>query len=103
MIIWSGWGLLIILIYFVVNFIVSFLTVGMKSNEWTIALTFFISGVICWFLGKRLNKSSDKVYIDKETGTEVTLKKARHRLFFINMEYWGPILIILGLVSLLIK
>jgi hypothetical protein len=36
--------------------------------------------------------------IDKTTGKEIVLDRANHRLFFIPMYYWGPILAVIGAV-----
>jgi hypothetical protein len=70
---------------------------------WPLALALVISGVISWFLGKRLNKPRGRTLIDKETGEEVILKNTRHRLFFIPMEYWGPILLVIALIYVITK
>jgi FtsH-binding integral membrane protein len=107
MIIWSGWGVLVAIIVFVSSLIMEILVESIQGSSsfyqqqnWPMTLALVISGVICWFLGKQLNKPSDRVLLDKETGEEVKLSGARHKLFFIKMEYWGLILIIIGIINL---
>ncbi|MGG7209465.1 hypothetical protein [Clostridium baratii] len=39
-----------------------------------------------------------KTYINKETGKEVILRK-KHSFFFIDIEYWGIIFPIIGIIS----
>ena len=109
MIIWSGWGFLIAIIIFINSLIGELLCrVITRDNQyyqqhnWPITVVLIISGVICWFLGKYLNSSNGKLYIDKETGEEVQISK-KHTFFFIKMEYWGPILGVIGLVTLFVK
>ncbi|WP_010233578.1 hypothetical protein [Clostridium arbusti] len=109
MIIWSGWGFLVAIILFINSFIGELLCRYItgnneyyQQNSWPLTVVLILTGVICWFLGKYLNKPNDKVYIDKQTGKEVRLSKT-HKLFFIKMEYWGPILVIIGLVNLFVR
>ncbi|COK33440.1 Uncharacterised protein [Streptococcus pneumoniae] len=66
------------------------------------AVMFIISGVMSWYLGKYINKPDGKVYIDAETGEKVMFKK-KHSLFFIKMEYWGPILGVIAVVTLITR
>lgn len=53
-------------------------------------------------LGKYINKPDGKVYIDAETGEKVMFNK-KHSLFFIKMEYWGPILGVIAVVTLITR
>lgn len=109
MIIWSGWGFLVAIILFVNSLIGELLCRAItgnseyyQQNSWPLTVVLILTGVICWFLGKYLNRTNDKIYIDKQTGEEVRLSK-KNRLFFIKMEYWGPILGIIGLVNLFVR
>lgn len=52
-------------------------------------------------MGAYLNRKQGKVMIEKETGREVILKPD-HSFFFIRMEYWGPLLLALGVVFLFV-
>ena len=110
MIIWSGWGFLVAVIVFGCSLVMEILIESVTGNEsfyqqaiWPLALALALSGAICWFLGKYLNKPEERNLIDKETGEEVKLKNARHRLFFIRMEYWGPILLVIAIINIITK
>lgn len=109
MIIWSGFGVLVPIMLLInsliVHFLCSLITGNNKfynQNSWTHTVVLVLTGVICWFLGKYLNRGNEKVYIDKQTGKEVRINR-KHSLFFIKMQYWGPILGIVGLLFLIKK
>ncbi|MGV3025971.1 hypothetical protein ACED96_09655 [Clostridium thermobutyricum] len=67
-----------------------------QSHGWPKFVALAIAGLICFFLGRILNKES-KTYIEKSTGKEVVLKKS-HTFFFIDIKYWSYIFPILGIV-----
>jgi hypothetical protein len=109
MIIWSGLGFLVAVIAFVSMIFAEYTTESLfqddsyyQTHGWPKLLAFWIAGVTVWFLGNHLNQKPGQVMIDKETGTEV-LMKPNHALFFIKLEYWGPILFILGILFLFVK
>lgn len=54
-----------------------------------------------WYLGKYINKPDGKVYIDTETGEKLCLTKTL--AIFIKMEYWGPILGVIAIVTLITR
>ena len=54
-----------------------------------------------WYLGKYINKPDGKVYIDAETGEKLCLTKAL--IIFYKMEYWGPILGVIAIVTLITR
>lgn len=106
MIIWRGFGVLVILILFFVSLfteiITEYLTVDenfYQESPYPIALAFFIAGLINFFLGRYLNGKEKRIYIDKETGEEVELDE-NHTLFLMPMEYWG-ILFFVGSILML--
>lgn len=110
MIIWSGWGILVLIITGVNTFIMIGLIETItkdpnlyENSSWPFTVVLIVSGIMCWFLGKKLNKPSTRIFIDKETGEEFREPKRKHRLFFIKMEYWAPILVIIGLINLFEK
>ena len=57
--------------------------------------------VMSWYLGKYINKPDGKVYIDAETGEKVMFNKNTH--YFYKMEYWGPILGVIAIVTLITR
>lgn len=103
MIIWSGWGFMVAVVVFVSSLISELVVEAYFRDDtyyqtaaWPLALALAISGVVAWAWGTRLNQ--------RPTGAEPAASQwltARHRLFFIPMQYWGPILIV-GSVAVLI-
>lgn len=91
MIIWSGWGILVVLL---VSGLMagarmayphlSFLHGLMNREIFGIAASCFLGGVITWFLGRAMNDGARR-------------SEARHTLFFIPMEYWSFILVGAGI------
>lgn len=108
MMIYSGAGFIVVVIAFVMLFL-SELSVEYLFNDdsyyqahgWPKLLAFFIAGCIVLLVGRYLDKPGAKVYIEKETGKEVVMKKS-HSFFFINVKYWGYILFGLGVVFLFV-
>lgn len=91
MVIWSGWGIIVPVIYLLVITIFreTLKMVGVDDN---IALSAGVltAAVAVWFAGKRLN-NSDR---DKTS----SLQK-RHTLFWLKVEYWAFIIpVILGAI-----
>jgi len=72
-----------------------------SHHSWAQATALGLAGTACWFLGRYLHSKPGRVLIDKATGQEVTIRPV-HSLFFIKLEYWGPILLAVGLVVLVI-
>jgi len=106
MIIWNGLGFLVAIITFALLLITEYTSEALFKDEsyyqthgWPKLIAFFVAGVIMWFLGNYLNKKQGKVMIEKETGKEI-LFKPNHSLFFVKMEYWGPILFVVGIIFL---
>lgn len=104
MIIWRGWGILVVLIVGLFELIgytliVEPLGLDTKSTSADIIgyLLFLPAAVVIWFVGKYLNGKSKRVVIDKETGQEITLPVA-HSLFFVRMEYWAIIFAALSII-----
>ena len=46
-------------------------------------------------LGLYLRGKGGRVVVDKQTGREIVLRR-RHTLFFIPIEYWGLVVVVLG-------
>lgn len=103
MVVWKGWGILVALFAFAVFFMIgqfapatSSDTSGNENLLMGIGLIFTV--VPIWFLGRYLNqKQSGKTFVDKESGEEFKLGP-QHTFFFLRMEYWAPIFLILGLI-----
>jgi hypothetical protein len=109
MIIWSGLGFLVALIGGGCLLAADALTRSMFGDEkyfaehgWPKLAAFVLAGAITWFLGRYLHREAGKRFIDPQTNMEVVLKR-RHSLFFIPVEYWGPIFVGLGVVFAVLK
>jgi hypothetical protein len=112
MIIWSGWGFLVALIgvgsFFGTQLVVNSLMQDdqfYQTNGWPKLVAFVVAALITWPVGRAFNrKGPDRELVDENTGERVVLSSGGgHSLFFIPMEYWAPIFLVLGVIFLFIK
>lgn len=102
MIIWSGLGFLVAVFVFGAallcnwGFDAAWGSGYYSAHKWTIGVAMFIGSALSWIVGIRLRRRTAQIVIDKATGKEMAIDRATHRLFFIQMHYWGPILGIIG-------
>ncbi len=99
MIIWSGYGFSLVII-FGISFAICSNIIPNEYLAFATALALAISATASWFIGKKLNEEGTKTLVDKETGEEIILKP-NHSLFFINMQYWGYVFGGLGVIALI--
>jgi hypothetical protein len=109
MIIWKGAGFIVAVVAFLMLLLTELSVEALfkddsyyQTHGWPKLLAFVIAGCIVLVIGKYLNKKDDKVLIEKETGKEIVLK-SEHSLFFIRVEYWGYILVVLGVIFFFVK
>jgi hypothetical protein len=102
MIIWRGWGFLVVVFVFGASLATELITESVtgdhefyQAQAWPLALAFLIAGVVTWLVGQRLNAGSTRTVIDKATGQESRITRA-HTFFFVPMQYWGVVLIALA-------
>jgi hypothetical protein len=106
MLIHRGLGYLVFVIVFVVSLAANFLFNAVygdryyDNHKWPLVFSLMISANIIWVLGRHLRKRSDRIVIDKQTGKEMVINESTHDLFFIRMEYWSPIIVVIGLIYL---
>lgn len=108
-IIWSGWGFLTIPIVGVVSIVVgvianlAFAATGSPPQSIVMAadLGLFAGAAANWYIGKRLNNVPGRELLDPATGERILLTR-RHKLFWIQMQYWSIPVAVLGLGYLLI-
>lgn len=98
MIVWSGKGFLSVLVLLASIVLLAFV-LPKEQGDIGFIISFFVAGLFSWFMGKKLNDQEGRTVIDKETGQEMILKQD-HSLFWIKMQYWGPIFVVLGLIIL---
>jgi hypothetical protein len=114
MIVWSGWGILVAVVA-VVSFLVTgfVINAAMQNDQYyethgwpkLVAFAFAVAALIVWPLGRAFNRPRpDRGLLDPRTGEPAVMTPGGgHTLFFIPMEYWAPILLVLGVVFLFVK
>ena len=101
MVIWTGWGILAALIWaaglFLTQLIVdsAFGQGYYTANAWPKILACAIPAPVIWAVGRYMNGSPDS--------EERRNQGARHTLFFVPMEYWAAIFLVIGLIIALIQ
>jgi hypothetical protein len=98
MIVWSGKGFVAVLV-FVACMVVFTRILATEQFDYALMLSFFVTGAFSWFMGNRWNNKEGRTMVDKNSGQEVVFKP-NHGLFWIKLQYWGPILAVAGLVLL---
>lgn len=95
MVIWSGLGILVILIPLFTVLVLQSVSEALfgagayrQNGQWLPSLALLASALVVWLLGRRLNGRAARVLVDPATGEQVALRP-RHSLFFIRMEYWA--------------
>jgi len=101
MVVWKGWGLAVIGFIFLfvlpIQLLVEyFYGVGQyQALSWPVPLAFLLGAIPTTLVGQMLNNKPARVLIDPDTHEKVELKR-EHSLFWIPMQYWGVILVILS-------
>lgn len=101
MIVWSGRGFLSAIVL-VASFVLFASILTKEQTDFGFIFSFFIAGAFSWVMGKKWNEQEGRTVIDKESGQEIVIK-SNHSLFWIKMQYWGPIFGALGFVILVMK
>lgn len=104
MLIWTRWGILAAIVPFVILAGIEVLTEKLFQDPsyyqvqvWPILVGCSISGIFIWCVGKWLNHDQKRILTDDLTQEKVVLQST-HTLFFIRMEWWGLIIIFIGIV-----
>ncbi|MET7241866.1 hypothetical protein ABZT49_00710 [Methylobacterium sp. EM32] len=104
MIIWSGWGMLSALIA-AAGLVGSVLLdpalarIGIPTPT-GVVLVWIVAAAFNWWLGTRLNNRPGRELVDPRTGQIVILRR-RHTLFWIPMQYYSVLMVLLGALSVL--
>ncbi|MBS9773601.1 MAG: hypothetical protein KGV59_00370 [Tenacibaculum sp.] len=98
MIIWSGRGFLLVLVLFA-SFVFCGFVLPPEMAKYIFVFSAYITGLFGWFFGKKWNIKNERNLIDEETGERIKIRN-QHTLFWIPMQYWGIIFLILGTVLL---
>lgn len=105
----SGWGPIVFVVFIIITF-------GAQSLLWSWTgegrylfrhpfvglLIFAFAGSVVWVLGKFMNRKPLQVEELDQHGRKL-VPKARHTIWFIPAEYWGPILFLLFTSIILFK
>ena len=90
LIIWKGWGIIAGLIWLGCIMVVTGVTHVLfddpdyfRREPWPVLLASFMATPIIWVVGRSMNGQPDS--------EERQFYGTRHSLFFVPMEYWGPI------------
>ncbi len=107
MIIWSGFGGLVVVLALVgygMGFAVGSGLSGGTGAGGSIggAAGLLLGAAAIWFIGRRLNDPRrDRILVDPQTGESVALRR-RHTLFWIPMQWWAPFLALIAVVALFV-
>lgn len=99
MIVWSGRGFLSLIVLVLTIFLCTKVFSDSQS-DFTFIISFFVAGIFSYVFGIRWNHDKFSVYINEETGKRLNLA-SKHSLFWIKMQYWGIIFILLGIITLI--
>jgi len=74
---------------------------GLSSRQRiTIGICEVLAAIALWFTGVRLNRDTERRLVDPKTGQGVIIRR-RHTLFWIPMQYWAPVLALIGVIVLI--
>ncbi len=107
MVIFSGWGILVVPITLLVGGAVTALLVALLDAAGLERLGGFAVGAgllaaagATWWAGRWLNGGTGRVLLDPATGQHVVLRRS-HSLFFVPMQWWAVPLAFAGAFILL--
>jgi hypothetical protein len=99
--IYSGLGplaLVVFLVFFAAGALLSQPLTGDANafihNRAALLATFCAAAIVVWFLGRWMNRKPLEITELGPEGRRV-VSKPKHTLYFVRMEYWGPILLVL--------
>lgn len=99
----KGYGLLVPFVFlgcFVLAEMMALLTEGSGKPEWLLGAALLSAGVICWCFGNWL-KHRGSLLQDLRKSRQVGPDDCPRSFYWIKMEWWGPILLGLGLLALM--
>ena len=105
MLIWTRWGIVVAGIVLLAGVAAVLLASVMHITGRSAALLFYAAlipaGVATWYIGKGLNRDAVQELINPQTGQPVLLKNY-HTFFFVRVEWWGPVMTVIGAVMLVL-
>lgn len=97
MVVWQGWGILTVIITALI-LVATQAVAGAQyysAHPWVQFLGLLASGALVGVVGYILNSKPGRTLIDPNTNQAVVLKSS-HTLFWIPMQYWSIILVVIG-------
>ena len=108
MIVWQGVGAYGFVIPFGVVFGAFLAALALLGQETTsqfgrviFGLALLVSAGLVYLLAQNLAKRPSRVFIDKETGQEVTFSE-RHTMFWVPLRYWAVLYAVVGVALIVI-
>jgi ABC-type multidrug transport system fused ATPase/permease subunit len=103
-IVWRGAGSLVPLIFIVYAILDHFIIDAITKNDnysqehyWPLALSFFLSAITTWFIGRYLNKGT--LVRSRQTGEVISIKNYHH-LMLVPVQYFAILFLIASVASL---
>ena len=99
---WTGLGWLFLLIPCIILIICGFMTdiFGAAYITHFFMIGFILSSIICWFLGKKVNKEKIIAY-DDQTGDPI-IQKNIHTLWSMPVQYFSLVLLGFAIICFLV-
>jgi hypothetical protein len=102
-IVWRGYGILVLLAGFVAFVLGGALVGALKIAQPMTGVVYTAmagaAGVALWFFAQHMESQPGRVFIDKATGREVTMRRNAGSFFFVPTRYWAFILPALAVVA----
>jgi hypothetical protein len=101
MIIWSGWGILVVLVAGIGMALGAAVAgaLGLAKNPFlTLALGLLLASLCTYGLTALLGRRKERVLLDPQTGEQVVLRY-RDSLFFVPVRIWTWIFLVLGAIA----
>ena len=98
MLVWSGRGILIFLVYACAYALGDFIFPEDKAH-YIYVFAGLLTAIFSWFAGLAWNTKNDRVVTDDKTGEKILIKGGDHKLFWIPMQYWGIICTVLSIIA----
>jgi len=111
-IIWTRFGFLVLVIAFAAFLSTEWIVEAVnadqsyyQNNGWPKIVASVVGGALVSLLGFYLNKKkNERELVDPKTGEQMLLTTGGgHTFFFIPMQYWGPIIVVFGIVMAFTK
>lgn len=106
---YTGWAPIVVVVFIVITFGAQALFMRLTGEGRYFVqhplvglLIFAFAGVVVWFLGRFMNRKPLEVMELDQHGRKL-VPKARHTIWFIPAEYWGPILFVLFMFIVLFR